>query len=101
MEDIATVIAKKYRALSGVLDETTLRLWAAVEARSLGHGGVSMVAQAVGLSRTTIYAGLSELASGQIKSAPAIAAEEEAPRRGAQEAGRKRRFASAGPRCPR
>ena len=41
MEDIATVIAKKYRALSGVLNETTLRLWAAVEARSLGHGGVS------------------------------------------------------------
>ena len=69
MEDIATVIADKYRALSGVLDETTLRLWAAVEARSLGHGGVSTVARAIGLSRTTVYAGLSELASGEIKSA--------------------------------
>ena len=68
MEDIATVIAEKYRTLSGVLNETTLRLWAAVEARSLGHGGVSTVARAIGLSRTTVYAGLSELASGQIKS---------------------------------
>lgn len=70
MEDIATVIAEKYRTLSGVLNETTLRLWAAVEARSLGHGGVSTVSRAIGLSRTTVYAGLSELASGQIKSVP-------------------------------
>ena len=64
MDDVATVIAEKYRALSGVLNETSLRLWAAVEARSLGHGGVSTVSRAVGLSRTTIYAGLSELDSG-------------------------------------
>ena len=65
MDDVATVIAEKYRALSGVLNETSLRLWAAVEARSLGHGGVSTVSRAVGLSRTTIYAGLSELESGK------------------------------------
>ncbi|MGC8501261.1 MAG: ISAzo13 family transposase, partial [Leptospirillia bacterium] len=64
MDDAATVIAEKYRALSGVLNETSLRLWAAVEARSLGHGGVTTVSRAVGLSRTTIYAGLSELESG-------------------------------------
>ena len=65
MDDVATVIAEKYRALSGVLNETSLRLWAAVEARSLGHGGVSTVSRAVGLSRTTIYAGLSEIESGK------------------------------------
>ncbi len=59
MDDVATVIAEKYRALSGVLNETSLRLWAAVEARSLGHGGISTVSRAVDLSRTTIYAGLS------------------------------------------
>jgi len=63
MEDVG-VIAGKYRALSDRLDEATLRLWAAVEARTLGRGGVSMVAKAIGMSRTTIYAGLSELGSG-------------------------------------
>ena len=51
MDDVATVIAEKHRALSGVLNEASLRLWAAVEARSLGHGGVSTVSRAVGLSR--------------------------------------------------
>ena len=55
------IIQAKYQALSGRLDEAALRIWAATEARSLGRGGVSMVAKAIGMSRTTIYAGLSEL----------------------------------------
>ncbi len=61
--DATKLIEEKYRALSSRLDEATLRLWAAVEARALGYGGVSVVASAVGLSRTTIYAGLRELAA--------------------------------------
>src|SRR5208282_1452747 len=60
MEDTG-VIHGKYQALADRLDEATLRLWAAVEARALGRGGVSMVATAIGMSRTTIYAGLEEL----------------------------------------
>jgi hypothetical protein len=59
--DAVAMIASKYQALSERLDEATLRLWAAVEARQLGRGGVSIVAKAVGISRTTIYAGLAEL----------------------------------------
>lgn len=59
--DIAQVVEAKYRALAGRLDEATLRLWAAVEARSIGRGGVSLVARATGLSRTTVYAGLADL----------------------------------------
>ena len=55
------MIANKYHALAGRLDEAALRLWAAVEARDLGRGGVSTVAKAIGLSRTTIYAGLKDL----------------------------------------
>ena len=55
------MIEAKYRALAGRLDEATLRLWVATEARSLGRGGVSIVAKAVGVSRTTVYAGLVEL----------------------------------------
>lgn len=56
-----TAIAAKYEALSTRMDEATLRAWAAVEARSLGRGGISLVAKATGLSRTTIHAGISEL----------------------------------------
>ena len=59
--DTVGILAEKFNALRGRLDEATLRLWAAVEARSLGHGGVSAVARASGLSRTTIHVGLSEL----------------------------------------
>ena len=59
--EIAQTIEAKYRALAGRLDEATLRLWVATEARSLGRGGVSIVARAVGVSRTTVYAGLAEL----------------------------------------
>jgi Rhodopirellula transposase DDE domain len=59
--DIAQVVEAKYRALVGRLDEATLRLWAAVEARGIGRGGVTSVARATGLSRTTVYAGLAEL----------------------------------------
>jgi hypothetical protein len=55
------MIEAKFQALSGRLDEATLRLWAATEARSLGRGGVSAVAKAIGMSRTTIHAGLAEL----------------------------------------
>jgi hypothetical protein len=43
------------------MDERLRRQWAAAEARELGRGGVSMVARACGLSRTTITAGLHEL----------------------------------------
>ena len=55
------LVEAKYRALASRLDEATLRLWAAAEARRLGRGGVSVVSKAVGLSRTTIYAGLAEI----------------------------------------
>lgn len=60
MGDLTTIEAK-YQALSSRLDEAALRVWAAAEARSLGRGGVSTVAKAIGMSRTTIHAGLSEL----------------------------------------
>lgn len=60
MEGTATIEAK-FRTLSKRFDEASLRLWAATEARSLGWGGVSLVAKATGLSRTTIHAGLAEM----------------------------------------
>ena len=64
--DEAGLIEAKYRALEGRLDEATLRLWAAAEARSLGRGGVSTVAKAVDMSRTTVYAGLAEIEAAEM-----------------------------------
>jgi hypothetical protein len=63
MQDATAVgrIRRKYRALKIELDERSRRQWAAAEARDWGWGGVSLVARATGLSRTTISAGLREL----------------------------------------
>ena len=54
-------IRKKYEWLFGAMHERMRRLWAAAEAKALGRGGITLVAQATGLSRTTITAGIREL----------------------------------------
>ncbi len=51
----------KFQALAPLMDERMRRQWAATEARELSWGGVTWVAKATGLSRTTIAAGLEEL----------------------------------------
>jgi transposase len=65
-KELATM-REKYRVLCGVLDEHGRRVWAAAEANSLPYGGVSLVAKATGLSRTTIHAGIRELQEGRRK----------------------------------
>lgn len=47
-----------------LLDERTRRLMAANEARSLGHGGISEVSRACGLSRKAIAKGIREIEAG-------------------------------------
>jgi hypothetical protein len=54
-------LREKVAALWPHLDERARRLFAAGEARALGHGGVSLVSRACGLSRVTITKGLREL----------------------------------------
>ncbi len=54
-------IETKFATLAPLLDERTRRLWAAVEARAIGRGGIVCVAEATGLSRVTIRAGVREL----------------------------------------
>lgn len=54
-------IRRKYRSLRPGMDERIRRHWAAAEARDLGWGGITAVAEATGLSRVTITAGLQEL----------------------------------------
>jgi transposase len=58
------IISLKFDVLKNELNERQRRLWAASEALCLGHGGVSLVSRATGLSRTTINLGISELESG-------------------------------------
>lgn len=55
------LIRRKYTALAPLLNERTRRCWAATEAQALGYGGVSIVADALGIARGTIPAGLLEV----------------------------------------
>ena len=73
---------RKFEVLTAVLDERTRRLVAAAEAKSIGFGGVTLVAQASGLSRGTVTRGIAEL-----QSAPKPARGQRIRRQGA---GRKR-----------
>jgi len=68
-----TTVAKiqaKFHALSPIMDERMRRRWAAAEAHSLGRGGISLVAEATGLSRTTIHSGLAELRTSTADAQP-------------------------------
>ncbi len=53
----------KYHALRSVLTERSRRIWAATEARAIGHGGIGLVERATGISRSTIQRGTRELES--------------------------------------
>ena len=59
---VEATIKEKYRVLAPLLDEQACRRWAATEAIAIGWGGVSLVARATGISRTTITAALREIA---------------------------------------
>lgn len=54
-------LKEKFKLLQPVLDERTKRLWAATQAQAIGWGGITKAAEATGLSRTTITAGVAEL----------------------------------------
>jgi hypothetical protein len=54
-------IRQKFEALRPFLDERTRRVWAATEAAALGRGGVTLVARATGMARSTLHAGQRDL----------------------------------------
>jgi transposase len=56
-----TSLREKYKLLSATMTERMRRHWAATEALALPRGGLSLVAEATGFSRTTITAGIREL----------------------------------------
>jgi len=55
------IIREKYQMLAPKLNERTLRLFAAAEAKYLGRGGISLVARAIEVSRDRISRGLQDL----------------------------------------
>ena len=57
-------IQSKYENLAVDLNERARRRWAAVEALSLGRGGIAAVAKATGISDRTIRNGIRELREG-------------------------------------
>ena len=65
MKEAATkieTIKAKYKHLAPFLNERANRMWCATEALALGHGGVTLVHKATGVTRKTIHKGLKELA---------------------------------------
>jgi len=63
-DGMEAAIRQRFLELRPVLNERGRRLWAAVEAKTLGYGGVTLVARATGVSRRAIHAGLHELNAG-------------------------------------
>lgn len=57
-------LTEKFRSVWPLLDERTRRLMAANEAMAFGHGGVSLVHRASGLSRKAIRKGIQEIRAG-------------------------------------
>jgi len=68
--DAAKSIARKYQALYPEMDERTRRTWAAMEARDLGYGGLSIVHRATGLDFKTIKKGVADLKELEKKKTP-------------------------------
>jgi transposase len=63
-EDAEASLTAKFQALFPHLDERQRRLAAGAEARSLGHGGIRVVARAAGMREGTVSDGVAELESG-------------------------------------
>ena len=63
-EEVRGQLATRFEVLLPHLNERQQRLALATEARLLGHGGVRAVAEAAGVSATTVRRGIGELDGG-------------------------------------
>ncbi|MEU9048714.1 MULTISPECIES: ISAzo13 family transposase, partial [unclassified Kitasatospora] len=59
------LLAAKFEAILPHLDERQRRLLLGSEARSIGHGGIRLVARAAGVREATVSLGVDELDSGE------------------------------------
>jgi transposase len=62
--EVCGQLARRFEVLLPHLNERQQRLALATEARLLGHGGIRAVAEAAGVSATTVRRGVAELESG-------------------------------------
>ena len=69
-DEAIPTVRRKYQTLSQIMDERVRRRWAASEAIAIGWGGVTAVAEATGLSQTTIRAGIVECRSPEAHPVP-------------------------------
>jgi transposase len=58
---MTAVVADKFDRLRSLMNEKLKRHWAACEAMAMGHGGISAVSEATGMSPTTIRKGIREI----------------------------------------
>ncbi|HRX71232.1 MAG: ISAzo13 family transposase [Candidatus Competibacteraceae bacterium] len=58
------LVRQKFEALHPLMDERMRRWWAGSEAIALGRGGIAVVAEATGMARNTVVAGIREQRSG-------------------------------------
>ncbi len=65
-----SLIKKRMRALYRALNEKDRRLYAAVEALKLGHGGIGYVSQVLSCDQKTIRKGMIELDSEEMVTEP-------------------------------
>jgi Rhodopirellula transposase DDE domain len=63
-EDAGQVLAAKFGVIFPHLDERQRRRLMGAEARALGHGGIRLVARAVGVREATVSLGVTDLDSG-------------------------------------
>src|SRR5213080_4768824 len=59
------MLAAKFGSIFPHLDERQRRLLLGAEARSIGHGGIRLVARAAGVREATVSLGVRELESGE------------------------------------
>ena len=58
-------LQRECRILNPYLNETSRRLWAALEAEKLGHGGITLLHEVTGLAHDTIARGQEQLRTGR------------------------------------
>ncbi len=64
----ATAWVAKFESVRITLAERSVRCWAAAEARSLGHGGIRISAQATGLCTDAVSRGIREIQDADLQS---------------------------------
>ncbi len=66
MDSILAAMKQTYILLSPHLDERMRRWWGAAQAQAIGHGGITKVQEATGMSRPCITRGMKDLATSPL-----------------------------------